>query len=287
MTEGAEPNSSACLVSGLRRSMRAADRAAGSLASREAKGGTEVVGPGLEQLAERDPASRVGPLTQQVQALEIGRLLLRALRSSPVTRSVSAPRQGPSPAGSAGSPCGSAARSPWPCPTTSSRRSCAPRCPGATRSSAARPHRGGPHDAARGARPGNGRERGRRCQASMLARAAVPLVSRRRRGSRMVKTELSHQTWGPWPTVRLATEAVAVEVAGEVGARVISLRDLRRDREWLVQGEPPTELEQMAWAEEGRALRPARVVRLGRVPAHDTRVRRSARSLRTRAARPR
>ena len=66
----------------------------------------------------------------------------------------------------------------------------------------------------------------------------------------MVKTELTHQTWGQWPTVRLATEAVAVEVAGEVGARVISLMDLRREREWMVQGEPPAELEQMAWAEE-------------------------------------
>ena len=72
----------------------------------------------------------------------------------------------------------------------------------------------------------------------------------------MVKTELTHQTWGPWPTVRLATEAVAVEVAGEVGARVISLMDLRREREWMVQGEPPTELEQMAWAEEGAPFGP-------------------------------
>jgi hypothetical protein len=72
----------------------------------------------------------------------------------------------------------------------------------------------------------------------------------------MVKTEVTHQTWGPWPTVRLATEAVAVEVAGEVGARVISLRDLRRDREWMVQGEPPSELEQMAWAEEAAPFGP-------------------------------
>ena len=40
------------------------------------------------------------------------------------------------------------------------------------------------------------------------------------------------------------------EVVSEVGARVVSLRDVRRDREWLVQGEPPSELEQMAWATE-------------------------------------
>lgn len=72
----------------------------------------------------------------------------------------------------------------------------------------------------------------------------------------MVKTELTHQTWGPWPTVRLATEAVAVEVAGEVGARIISLMDLRREREWMVQGEPPSELELMAWAEEGAPFGP-------------------------------
>jgi galactose mutarotase-like enzyme len=72
----------------------------------------------------------------------------------------------------------------------------------------------------------------------------------------MVKTELSHGTWGLWPTIRLATEAVEVVVAGEIGARVISLKDRRRGREWLVQGEPPAELEQMAWAEEGAPFGP-------------------------------
>ena len=66
----------------------------------------------------------------------------------------------------------------------------------------------------------------------------------------MVKASLSHQTWGEWPSVVLATEAVALEVVSEVGARVVSLRDKRRDREWLVQGKKPRELEQLDWAEE-------------------------------------
>jgi galactose mutarotase-like enzyme len=62
--------------------------------------------------------------------------------------------------------------------------------------------------------------------------------------------EITHGTWGQWPSVKLATEAVELEVVGEVGARIVSLRDKRRNREWLVQGEPPEELQQMAWAEE-------------------------------------
>jgi galactose mutarotase-like enzyme len=66
----------------------------------------------------------------------------------------------------------------------------------------------------------------------------------------MVKTELRHRTWGHWPSVVISTEAVELEVVSEVGARVVSLRDKRRDRQWLVQGEPPAELEQMAWAED-------------------------------------
>ena len=70
----------------------------------------------------------------------------------------------------------------------------------------------------------------------------------------MVKAQIEHQTWGEWPSLKLSTEAVELEVVSEVGARVVSLRDKRRDREWLVQGEPPTELEQMAWAAEGVAF---------------------------------
>ena len=45
----------------------------------------------------------------------------------------------------------------------------------------------------------------------------------------------------PWP----------LEVVAEVGARVVSLRDLARDREWLLQNTPPTEAEGMAWSSEG------------------------------------
>jgi hypothetical protein len=67
----------------------------------------------------------------------------------------------------------------------------------------------------------------------------------------VVATELAHREWGDWPSVTLTTEAVELEVVSEVGARVVSLRDRRRDREWLVQGEKPRELEQMDWAEDG------------------------------------
>ncbi len=66
----------------------------------------------------------------------------------------------------------------------------------------------------------------------------------------MVKAAISHETWGEWPSIRLSTDAAELEVVGEVGARVVSLRDKRRDREWLLQGSPPAELQQMAWAQE-------------------------------------
>jgi len=69
----------------------------------------------------------------------------------------------------------------------------------------------------------------------------------------MVSSTITHQTWGAWPSVKLSTDAVSIEVVSEVGARVVSLRDLHRGREWLASGEPPAESEQMAWAEE-RAL---------------------------------
>ena len=63
--------------------------------------------------------------------------------------------------------------------------------------------------------------------------------------------EISHATWGEWPSVKLSSGSIELEVVSEVGARVVSLRDRRRHREWLAQGEPPSELEQMAWADEG------------------------------------
>lgn len=66
-----------------------------------------------------------------------------------------------------------------------------------------------------------------------------------------MKAAVAHTLWGPWPSVRLSTEEVELEVVSEVGGRVVSLRDRRHDREWLVQGGRPTELEQMAWAGEG------------------------------------
>jgi hypothetical protein len=65
---------------------------------------------------------------------------------------------------------------------------------------------------------------------------------------------VSHGMWGIWPTVRLQSEALSVEVAAEVGARVISLRDRVRDREWLLQGEPPSEAQGRAWSSERAAF---------------------------------
>jgi len=66
-----------------------------------------------------------------------------------------------------------------------------------------------------------------------------------------VSTTISHATWGQWPSVRLATPAAEVEAVSEIGARVVSLRDLRRGREWLLGGEPPDEAEGRGWSAEG------------------------------------
>ncbi len=63
-----------------------------------------------------------------------------------------------------------------------------------------------------------------------------------------------HGTWGEWPSVSLATPSASVEVVAEVGARVVSLRDLRRDREWLLQKAPPSEAEGFAWSAESAAF---------------------------------
>jgi hypothetical protein len=43
---------------------------------------------------------------------------------------------------------------------------------------------------------------------------------------------------------------LTLEVVGELGARVISLRDRRRGREWLLSGEPPDAAEARAWSAE-------------------------------------
>lgn len=62
---------------------------------------------------------------------------------------------------------------------------------------------------------------------------------------------LVHASWGTWASIRLASAAVEAEVVPELGARVISLRDLRRDREWLLRGTPPTASEARGWSAEG------------------------------------
>jgi hypothetical protein len=61
-------------------------------------------------------------------------------------------------------------------------------------------------------------------------------------------------SWGRWPSLVLATAAVELEVVGEVGGRVVSLRDRRRDREWLMAGEPPSEQEARDWSAEVAAF---------------------------------
>jgi len=69
-----------------------------------------------------------------------------------------------------------------------------------------------------------------------------------------VTFSIVHATWGPWPSLRLASPEVEIEVVGEIGARVVSLRDRRRGRQWLLQGDAPTETEGMAWSNEGAAF---------------------------------
>ena len=61
---------------------------------------------------------------------------------------------------------------------------------------------------------------------------------------------LEHGSWGSWPTVRLATARLELEVVSEIGARIISLRDRQRGREWLLGGTPPSEREAMGWGAE-------------------------------------
>jgi galactose mutarotase-like enzyme len=65
-----------------------------------------------------------------------------------------------------------------------------------------------------------------------------------------VTVAISHETWGAWPALRLSSEEVAMLVVSEVGARVVSLRDLRRDREWLLGGDAPSEAEAAHWSSE-------------------------------------
>jgi len=61
---------------------------------------------------------------------------------------------------------------------------------------------------------------------------------------------ISHEMWGAYPAVRLSSEMVELLTVAEVGARVVSLRDLHRDREWLLGGEPPSEAEATRWSSE-------------------------------------
>jgi hypothetical protein len=65
-----------------------------------------------------------------------------------------------------------------------------------------------------------------------------------------VTARLTWETWGSWPSMRLATDRVALTVVPAIGGRVVSLADLRTGREWLVQGTPLTEDEARSWSAE-------------------------------------
>jgi len=54
--------------------------------------------------------------------------------------------------------------------------------------------------------------------------------------------------FGRSATIVLENDAVRLAVCPDVGARILSLLDRRTGREWLVQGEPPSDL--AAWADE-------------------------------------
>jgi hypothetical protein len=54
--------------------------------------------------------------------------------------------------------------------------------------------------------------------------------------------------FGGFATIALENDAIRLVVCPDLGARVLSLRDRRSGREWLVQGEPPSEAS--AWAAE-------------------------------------
>ena len=102
-----------------------------------------------------------------------------------------------------------------------------------------------------------------------------------------MSASLEHGIWGTWPTVRLTTSALQLEVASEVGARVIALRDLRRDREWLLAGTGAQRSGGTGLVgRNGRLLRTA-VVRLGRMPAQRGGLRRPTRCAGSAPARPR
>ena len=58
--------------------------------------------------------------------------------------------------------------------------------------------------------------------------------------------------FGRFATIALKNDAIRLVVCPGLGARVLSLRDCRSGREWLVQGEPPSEAS--AWAGEDAAF---------------------------------
>ncbi len=60
--------------------------------------------------------------------------------------------------------------------------------------------------------------------------------------------------WGGWPSVALESPDLRLVVVPALGARVVSLVDLRTGREWLVQGHPPTRAEARSWSRHGVAF---------------------------------
>lgn len=60
--------------------------------------------------------------------------------------------------------------------------------------------------------------------------------------------------WGGWPSVALESSGLRLVVVPALGARVVSLVDRRTDREWLVQGHPPTPEEAGIWSQHAAAF---------------------------------
>ena len=61
---------------------------------------------------------------------------------------------------------------------------------------------------------------------------------------------MSDRGWDGWTAVRLSDDAISVVVLPDLGGRVVSLRDERSGREWLMQGTLPGPDEARAWSQE-------------------------------------
>jgi galactose mutarotase-like enzyme len=65
-----------------------------------------------------------------------------------------------------------------------------------------------------------------------------------------MKAKSSSVRWGDFAAQSLASGAVSLTLVPDLGARVVSLRDLDSGREWLTSRRPPTASETQPWAAE-------------------------------------